>query len=294
MAYFLAIAEERSFTRAAERCRVAQPSLSRQIHEMERTLGTRLFDRQPRDVRITAAGELFAKEAARTLEHGRRAVSLVRALERERAQDLRVGLSTLCDLPRVRGLIEVVKRSGSLGPLESVTANTSELSVALLRGKLDLAVVDLPICDRGLNVLSMYKEPLAVALPQKHPLAQRPMVRLFELRNERIGLISPRTDPGSVAVETMLQQKELRSPITRTANLIDLLDVVATNQCVGLLRSSARRLRRDGVVYKPLADSIQLETGIAGRKGDHNPRMLSFRDAIIAFAQRPSGVTIPA
>jgi len=286
MAYFLAIAEERSFTRAAERCRVAQPSLSRQIHEMERTLGTRLFDRQPRDVRITAAGELFAKEAARTLEHGRRAVSLVRALERESAQGLRIGLSALCDLPRVRSLIDAVQRSGSPVPSEYVTADTAELSVALLRGKLDLAIVDLPICGRGLNLFLMYKEPLVVALPQNHPLAQRPMVRLFELRNERIGLISPRADPGAIAIETMLQQKDVRSTITRTANLIDLLDVVATNQRVGLLRSSAGRLRRDRVVYKTLADSIQLETGIAGRKDDHNPRMRSFQNTLISFAQR--------
>ncbi len=111
MRYFLAVAEERSFTRAAERCHVAQPSLSRLIHEMERTLGTRLFNRFPRDVRITAAGKVFEKEAVRTLEHSRRAVSLVRALERERDQRLRVGLSVLCDLPRVRSLVEMAQRS---------------------------------------------------------------------------------------------------------------------------------------------------------------------------------------
>jgi DNA-binding transcriptional LysR family regulator len=291
MAYFLAIAEERSFTRAAERCHVAQPSLSRQIHEMERILGTRLFERLPRDVRITPSGELFAKEASRTLEHSRRAISLVRALEREKNQSLRVGLSALCDLPRVWNLIEAAQKSGNRVPLECVTAHTAELSLSVLRGKLDLAVVDLPISDRGLSVFSIYQEPLVVALPQKHALAQRPMVRLFELKNERLSLVSQRKDRGAILVETMLQQKRLCCPITPAANLIDLLDVVAANQSIGLLRSSAARLRREGVLYKPLVDSIQLQTAIASRKGDHRPLVQSFRDTLIAFAQRSSEVS---
>jgi DNA-binding transcriptional LysR family regulator len=286
MAYFLAIAEERSFTRAAERCHVAQPSLSRQIHEMERILGAKLFDRLPRDVRITTAGELFAKEAVKTLEHSRRAISLVRALEWKKTQTLRIGLSILCDLPRMRGLIDAVQRSGDRIALECVTANTMELSLATLRGKLDLAIVDLPIKEHGLSIFSIYKEPLVVALPQKHPLVQRPLVRLFELRNERIGFISRRTDPSATSIQLMLQQGGVISSIVWAANLIDLLDAIASDQNIGLIRRSAARLRREGVVYKPLADSISLQTAIAGRKGDHRPHIQSFRDAIVVFAQQ--------
>jgi DNA-binding transcriptional LysR family regulator len=106
MRYFLAIAEERSFTRAAKRCHVAQASLSRQIRDVEISLDTRLFDRLPRDIRLTDAGRVFEKEASKALEHSRRAVSLVHALKREKDQQLRIGLSALCDLPRVRTLVE--------------------------------------------------------------------------------------------------------------------------------------------------------------------------------------------
>jgi DNA-binding transcriptional LysR family regulator len=191
-------------------------------------------------------------------------------------------------------LIEAVQKSGSSTSLEYVTANTTELSLALLRGKLDLAIVDLPVRGHGLTVFPIYHEPLVVALPHKHPLGPRPIVRTFELRNQRISLLSPRTDPGSVAIESILQQKTIGSLVTPAANVIDLLDVVATNRSVGLMRSSAGRLRRDGVIYKPLADSIQLEAGISGRKGDHNPRMLSFRDTLIFFAQRQAKTSITA
>ncbi|WP_442886317.1 LysR family transcriptional regulator [Edaphobacter sp. HDX4] len=282
--YFLAIAEERSFTRAAQRCHVAQPSLSRQIHEVERVLGAKLFDRLPREARITPAGEIFAKEASRALEHSRRAVAHVRALERQNTQSLRIGLSTVCDLPRVRGLIRVAQRSSSGTSMECVTATSAQLSLALVRGRIDLAFVDLPIPGRGLDVFPIHTEPLVVALPTKHPLSQRPIVRLFELKHQRIGLVSKETDPAATTIETMLQE----TPIRWSENLIDLLDGIATDGRIGLLRSSAARLKRDGVIYKPLTDSIVLQTAVAGRKGDHRASVQSFRDALRTFALRTS------
>jgi DNA-binding transcriptional LysR family regulator len=101
MQYFLAIAEERSFTRAAKRCHVAQSSLSRQIRDIEVRLDAQLFDRLPRDIRLADAGGIFEGEASKALEHSLRAVPLVHALKREKDQKLRIGLSTLCDLPRL-------------------------------------------------------------------------------------------------------------------------------------------------------------------------------------------------
>jgi DNA-binding transcriptional LysR family regulator len=111
MRYFLAIAEERSFTRAAKRCHVSLGSLSRQICGMEVSLDARLFDRLPREIRLTDAGRVFEKEATKVLEHSHRAVSLVEALKRVRDQKLRVGLSMVCDLPRVRALVETSRKS---------------------------------------------------------------------------------------------------------------------------------------------------------------------------------------
>ena len=97
MRYFLAIAEERSFTRAAKRCHVAQSSLSRQIRAMEINLDSQLFERLPRETRLTQAGRIFEKEANKSLEHSRRAVSLVSALTREKDRKLPIGASILCN-----------------------------------------------------------------------------------------------------------------------------------------------------------------------------------------------------
>jgi DNA-binding transcriptional LysR family regulator len=256
---------------------------------MEVRLETRLLDRLPRDIRLTDAGKIFEKEANKALEHSRRAVSLIHALNRETDLKLRIGLSTLCNLPHMRRLVETARRSAGQIAVECITANTPELLLALHRGRLDLAVVDLPIKSRGIGIHSVLSEPLTAVLPHNHPLAQRPVVRLFELKKEELTIASRQIDPGSVSVETMLQKAGIgASSLVPVANLIELLDHVPVHRSVGLMRSSAGRLRRDDVLYKPLADSIQLETAIAWRAENRGSHLLSFRDALITFGQRSS------
>lgn len=183
MQYFLAIAEERSFTRAAKRCHVAQSSLSRQIRSMEIGLEAQLFERLPRDIRLTQAGRIFRKEASKALEHSQRAVSLVRSLKREKDQKLRIGLSTLCDLPRLRALVETARKTAVQVAVDCTTAYTSELLLALHRGRLDLAVVDLPIRSRGIALFPIQSDPLIAVLPQNHPPGAKtddPVIRAEE------------------------------------------------------------------------------------------------------------------
>ena|ERR1700691_1667637 len=113
------------------------------------------------------------------------------------------------------------------------------------------------------------------------------MVRLFELKKEQLTISARQIDPGSVAAEAMLWKTGIDvSSLVPAANLIELLDHVALHRSTDLMRSSAGRLRRDGVLYKPLADSIHLETAIAWRTENRSSQLLSFRDALIAFGQR--------
>ncbi|WP_255550809.1 LysR substrate-binding domain-containing protein [Granulicella sp. dw_53] len=254
---------------------------------MEIDLNARLFDRLPQDIRLTPAGKIFRSQASKVLEHSRRAISLVHALEREKDRRLKVGLSTLCDLPRMRVLVEAAQRSAPQTTVECTTAYTSELLLGLLRGRLDLAIVDLPIRTRGINAFPLSSEPLIAVLPHHHSLAQRPMMRLFELKKEQLIIVSRQVDPGSVGAEAMLRKTGIESSsIKFAANLIELLDEVALHRSIGLMRSSACRLRREDVLYKPLADSVQLETAIAWRAQNRSSQLLSFRDALIAFGPR--------
>jgi DNA-binding transcriptional LysR family regulator len=291
--YFLAVAEESNFTRAAKRCHVAQPSLSKQIHEIENTLGAKLFERLPREVRITEAGTVFQREAARALEHSRRAASLVRALEREKTRALRVGLSILCDLPCIQGLVATARKSARLCGTEPISGHSRELRLRLLRGGLDLAVVDLPIRGSGISALPICTEPLIAWLPERHSLATRPMVRFFDLKREQFVLVSESVDPGSAVIRNAMQQAGIEaSSIHSAPSLIELLDHVALRESIGLTRRSAGRLKRDGLISKPFHSSVQLKTAIAWRADNRNSAALSLRDAVIAFSPRTS--TVPA
>jgi DNA-binding transcriptional LysR family regulator len=285
MRYFLAIAEERSFTRAARRCHVAQPSLSRQIRALENSLGTRVFERLPREIRITPAGKVFEREASQVMEHSQRAVSLVQSLERAKRQQLTIGLSVLCDLPRMQSLLQKTQKATPESSVACSQANTADLSLALLRGKLDLAIVDLPFTEKGISTLPIHSEALIVSLPERHLLHARPMVRLFELKKEHIVLLSSDVDPGMALIEAALQQAGVSSWHT-VSTVVEQLDHVAVERSIGLMRASAGRLRRDGAISKPFANSIQLETAIAWRTEDRNRQMVSFRDALMAFSQR--------
>lgn len=164
-------------------------------------------------------------------------------------------------------LLATARKSSSSIPAERVTANTPDLVLALLRGDLDLAVVDLPLTECGISFAQIHSESLIALFPKGHVLASRPMVRLFELKKERIIPLSQRIDPGMSLVENTLHSPGFEaSSIRDTHNVIDLLDEVAPHRSIGLMRRSAGRLRRDDVVCKSFAGSIQLETAIAWRK----------------------------
>ena len=186
----------------------------------------------------------------------------------------------------MQSLLQKTRKATPELSIECSQANTAELSLALLRGKLDLAVVDVPLAERGLSVLTIHSEPLIIALPERHHLRVRPMVRLFELKKNRIVLLSRNVDPGMALFGGALEQAGASSwhPVS---SVVELLDHVAVESSVGLMRASANRLRREGVVSKPLGNSIRVETAIAWRTQDRNARMVSFRDALIAFSQRP-------
>jgi hypothetical protein len=133
--------------------------------------------------------------------------------------------------------------------VECVTAYTADLVLALYRGSLDIAVLDLPIRSRDIGLHSICSEPLIAVLPQNHLLARRPMVRIFELKKEQLTISARQIDPGSVAVEAMLRKAGIDvSSLVPAANLIELLDHVALHRSIGLMRSSAGRLRRDDVL----------------------------------------------
>jgi DNA-binding transcriptional LysR family regulator len=182
--YFIAAAEEGSFLKAAARLRVAQPSLSRQIRDLEREVGVPLFERMPRGVRLTPAGNAFLTEARNTLECAARAVAIAR---HEGASDrvLRIGHGTLFHYAtEVAQLLAAFRESYPETNVTIRRMNEVKQRSALRERRIDVAVtfIATPTIE-GFNVHHLLDSPITgVVLPANDPRAQREIVSLPDLQ----------------------------------------------------------------------------------------------------------------
>lgn len=180
--YVVAVADEHHFTRAANRLRVAQPSVSSAVHALERELGTALFHRTRGEIRLTAAGEMFlpwARQVLTDCEAGRQAVRELAGLQRGRVALGATPSLTTTALPRIVGAFHRQYPSIELALYE---AGSRHLVDRLERGQLDAALVILPVRESWVETVALRTEELVVAVPDEHDLAGRPSVAVTDLR----------------------------------------------------------------------------------------------------------------
>src|SRR5580693_6310221 len=187
--YFCAVARTSSFTRAAVEEGVAQPSLSQQIVKLERTLGAKLFDRLSRAVQLTEYGRMLLPKAQTILREVNEARSALQSLRRGVGGHLSVGcIPTLTPYFLAPRLSRFTERfpDVELRLMEETTPNLVEL---LQTGKLDLAVVGLPVASPEMLCSELFREPIWVAVGKGHRLAGESVVKLNELRGEKMLLL---------------------------------------------------------------------------------------------------------
>jgi LysR family hydrogen peroxide-inducible transcriptional activator len=186
--YFCAIVRAGSFTRAAEQLGIAQPSLSQQIKRLEKRLGTALFERLGRSVRLTSAGEGLHQMALAILQQVAEAESRI-AASNEGYGSLRVGvIPTIMPYFIARRIGEFLEQFPRVNP-QFTEETTSLLVLALQAGEIDLAVVSLPVSNADLVCSELFREELLLVVPVDHPLCEQPAVNLRDLRNERLLLL---------------------------------------------------------------------------------------------------------
>ena len=185
--HFVAVAEERNFTRAARRVHLVQSALSVSVRSLERELGTRLFERTTREVELTDAGQLLLPEARRTLEAAASAQAAVLDAQAGLRGTLRLGMMQMTGLVDVGSMIARFHRER---PLVSIQPrSTAGGSAAIIRqiraGLLDAAFVAASgQAQSGLTVTTLASEPVLLACPPGHPLARRAAVSVSELASE--------------------------------------------------------------------------------------------------------------
>jgi len=172
--YFLAVAEELNFTRAAERLHLAQQALSSAIRNLEADLGVQLFERSTRHVALTAAGEALVARARHALESAAEAVDEVKRVGSGRAGRLIIGFSTAAgSVPGVRDIIRRFSQSVPGVDLRLVEHDFGDPSAGLTSGGSQVAFVFNPVPGDGLEALTVFEDPRHVALPAEHSLASR-------------------------------------------------------------------------------------------------------------------------
>jgi len=279
--YFAAVAETLNFGRAAARLAISQPPLSRQIQSLEHELGTPLFTRTTRGVRLTAAGRALIPEARRLLREAAALVEGARHLAEGGVGSLRIGFISTASynvLPRV--LPEFHRRRP--GIQLALQETTSDAQIALLRDyELDVGVLVPPVVDAGFRYLPLMQEPLLAALPARRRWPRR--VPLASLADETFVLFPRQAGVGlydlivgfcrSAGFTPRIGQEAVQMPT--------IVSLVAAGMGVALVPASLRHMRRTGVVYRALAETSPLmEMGLAWREGEEEPAVA----AIVAHA----------
>ena len=287
--YFLAVAEELHFGRAAEKLHIAQPPLSQQIQQLERELGFPLFLRANRRVTLTAGGTVFLHDIRHSLASIEQAVQAARRADQGETGTLAVGFSTSATFEVLPALLSAFRARRPEVALSLYELNAAEQKRALLDRRLDVGLARPSIPDDGLTVEAVLREPLIAALPETHPLARQDSLTLADLSDEPF-VLSPENPRPSYAdmVKTLCAGAGFVPRVVQEAReMPTLLSLVAAGLGVTLTPASARNLRRAGLVYRPLRDPEAVtELTVAYRRADPSPTLSGFLGVVRDFAAK--------
>jgi DNA-binding transcriptional LysR family regulator len=254
--YFVAVAEELNYTRAAERLHLAPQAVSATVQQLEAGLGLKLFERTTRKVELTDAGAVLLREARRTLRQADHAVSAAR-----RAAAGETGRLTIGFLSSTTNYVmpPVVRAFGDRYPDGEL--HTEDLAIAALvagvrEGRLDGGVTRPPLVDDDLVTETIFTEPVAAVVPADHPLAARASLRLGDLAGERWVLTERAAwPPWHDKYDADFRAAGFEADVVqRGTNIQNLLALVAAGVGVTRLPMTARTLRDRGVSFVPLVD----------------------------------------
>jgi DNA-binding transcriptional LysR family regulator len=275
--YFVAVAEERHFGRAAERLHISQPPLSQQIRRLEREIGAPLLHRTTRRVDLTAGGEVLLARAREILSAVDGATEETRRAANGEVGRLAIGFTgsaTYATLPALAGALREAL-PGVVLDLRGEMLTPAQVA-GLLDGTLDLGVLRPPVRERELELEVVRREPLIAVLPDTHRLAAAAVVPLEELRDDPF--VTYPSHFRSVlhdAVEEMCDAHGFRPRVALEASeTATLVSFVAAGIGVSLVPDSVRHMRVHGALYRPLeAGAAEVELAVAWRRDDHTPAL---------------------
>ncbi|GLB69048.1 MULTISPECIES: LysR family transcriptional regulator [Arthrobacter] len=280
---FIAVAEELHFGRAAERLRMTQPPLSRQIQKLERSIGVDLLERDNRKVSLTAAGRAFLGEARRLVIAADRAPVTARRIAAGQAGELRIGFTAASAFSLLGPLLEQISTELPDVDVELQELVTSEQVQALLDGDLDLGLARPPFDTERFKSHLLLSEDLQLAVPAGHELDRltRP-VAAADLKDVPLIMHSPVKARYFYDLVVRHIPFEHANVVHEVSQVLTMVALVAAGRGVAFVPESARLLGVEGVAYLRLADvaSDTVELHAIWTRAGHNPALRQLLEVV--------------
>lgn len=279
--YFVAVAEELHFGRAAERLGIAQPPLSRQIQDLEAELGFKLFDRTRRRIELTAAGDVLLKRTRDVLERLDDAVRDARSTSTGKRGRVTVGYPSSLAYTGLVGLLRAFRIEFPDVELAVRELPLADQLIGLTNGELDVGFLRGPLDGEALVTECMRREPLMLAFPADHPLARHKRLTLAAVAREPFVFFPRARAPAFFDLLLSLCQKAGFTPqIRHEAPQADVLSLVAAGFGISIMPASVREIRRTDVAFRPFAGAPLTELLLAWRVGEGSPSRQAFIDVV--------------
>ncbi|WP_336220423.1 LysR family transcriptional regulator [Citrobacter amalonaticus] len=255
--YFVAVAEELHFGRAAARLNISQPPLSQQIQVLEQQVGARLLARTNRSVALTAAGKQFLADSRQILGLVNDAAARAERLHQGEAGELRIGFTS--SAPFIRAVADTLSLFRQNYPdmhLQTREMNTREQLAPLTEGGLDVGLMrNTPLPDVLCHEVILH-EPLMAMIPRAHPLAQKPVVTLAELAKEPFVFFDPHVGTGLYDdILGLMRHYKLSPVITQeVGEAMTIIGLVAAGLGVSILPASFKKVQLHEMCWVPIAE----------------------------------------
>jgi DNA-binding transcriptional LysR family regulator len=293
---FVAVGEELHFTRAAQnRLHVSQPWLSRSVKSLEQKLGVQLFERHSRHVELTPPGRRLLYGARKILHDFDRTVSAV-VRDRKGNGHLTVGYSPYVDLRFMTELEEIAVGESPTLNISFESSSSEEMVLHVEHRAWDCGIVILPVDAPHLEIIPLFRLPLAAAMQKTHRLAKRRALKIEDLQNESLILGGKRRD---LQFRGWLLSRLSDAGITpriaaETSSPHEAQYLVTRGVGMALANSGAFRTSPEGVVVRLFpSELVQTQTAILVRKGSHSAGMAVFLNRVLQMAKVRGGSRLP-
>ncbi|MBT9385324.1 LysR family transcriptional regulator [Pseudooceanicola sp. CBS1P-1] len=281
--YFVAVARERNFSRAAERLNMAQPPLSRQIRMLEEEMGTDLVDRSVRPLRLTAPGRLFLKQAEQILDHAEATRQMIERASASGKQSVVFGFVASTMYGRFPALIRGFRQVARDVELQLVEMSSLEQMAALKEGRIDAGFGTQRFEDPAVRRVLLREEKMVVAMPVTHPLAaDNAPLPLWRIAQEPQILYPARPRPSYAdQVLAVFHDHGLTPRIGHEARELHIaIGLVAAAEGIAVVPDSLIRSGLEGVCYRPIEEGPTSPIFMCFRCGDTSRPLRQMKEVI--------------